>query len=130
MQLLAAASTQTLCASWYCCMATEIKESDWKLFRRLHKIALERYCERVLKEVQAAATEHAEGYHDSYLKVFALIRDRDQTIAIAFNDPRRSDAFILLANIIHEGLLTTAELDQFSPEARQTIDVIENVRRA
>ena len=110
-------------------MATEIKESDWKVFRRLHKIALERFCERVLKEVQAAATEHAEGYHGSYLKVFALIRDRDHTIASAFNDPRRSNAFILLANIIHEGLLTESELDQFSPEARQRIDVIENIRR-
>jgi hypothetical protein len=111
-------------------MATEIEESDWKVFRRLHKIALERFCERVLKEVKAAATEHAKGYHDSYLKVFALIRDRDQTIASAFNDPRRSNAFILLSNIMNEGLLTTAELDQFSPEAREVIDVIENVRRA
>ncbi len=111
-------------------MATDIKESDWKVFRRLHKIALERFCERVLKEVQAAAAEHTDGYHDSYLKVFTLIRDRDKTIASAFNDPRRSNAFILLANIKHEGLLTAAELDQFSPEARQAIDVIESVWRA
>jgi hypothetical protein len=111
-------------------MAIEIKESDWKLFRRLHKIALERFCERVLKEVQAAAAEHAQGYHDSYLKVFSLIRDHDKTTAVAFNDPRRSNAFILLATIRREGLLTAAELDQFSPEARQAMDVIENVWRA
>ena len=111
-------------------MATEIKESDWKLFRRLHKVALERFCERVLKEVQAAAAEHTDGYHDSYLKVVALIRDRDKTIAGAFNAPRRANAFILLANIKHEGLLTAAELDQFSPEARHAIEVIESVRRA
>jgi hypothetical protein len=78
----------------------------------------------------AAAAEHTDGYHDSYLKVFTLIRDRDKTIATAFNDPRRSNAFILLANIKHEGLLTAAELDQFSPEARQAIDVIESVWRA
>jgi hypothetical protein len=59
-----------------------------------------------------------------------LIRARDQAIASAFNDPRRSNAFILLANIMDEGLLTESELGQFSPEARQRIDVIENVRRA
>lgn len=111
-------------------MATEIKESDWKLFRRLQKIALERFCERVLKEVQAAAAEPTKDYHDSYLKVFELIRDRDKTIASAFNNPRRSNAFILLANIRHEGLLTPEELDQFSPEARQAIDVIEEIWRA
>ena len=82
------------------------------------------------QEVQAAAAEHTDGYHDSYLKVFALIRVRDKTMASAFNDPRRSNAFILLANIKHEGLLSAAELDQFSPEARQAIDVIENVWHA
>jgi DNA-directed RNA polymerase specialized sigma24 family protein len=59
-------------------MATDIKESDWKVFRRLHKIALERFCQRVLKEVQAAAAEHTDGYHDTYLKVFTLVRDRDK----------------------------------------------------
>jgi hypothetical protein len=51
-------------------------------------------------------------------------------MASAFNDPRRSNAFILLANIKRQGLLTAAELDQFSPEARQAISVIENVWRA
>ena len=111
-------------------MATEIKESDWKLFRRLHKVALERFCERVLKEIQAAAVGRKEGYHDAYLKVFALIRDNDKTIANTFNDPRRSNALMLLANIKHEGLLTAAELDQFSPEARRAIEAIENVWRA
>jgi hypothetical protein len=33
----------------------EIKESDWKVFRRLHSVALERYCRRVLEEVRVAA---------------------------------------------------------------------------
>jgi len=111
-------------------MGAEIKESDWKLFRRLHKLALERFCERVLGEVRSAAADHGDGYHDCYLKVFALIRDRDKTIANTFNDPRRSNAFILLANIKHEGLLTAEELAQFSPEARQAIEIIESVRRA
>ena len=105
-------------------MFSEIKESDWKVFRRLHKIALDRYCERVLKEVQAMLTEQTVGYHDIYLKLFALIRDRDQTIASAFNDPRRSNAFILLANIMNEDLLTESELDQFSSEVRQRIELI------
>ena len=32
----------------------DIKESDWKVFRKLREVALERYCERVLKEVRHA----------------------------------------------------------------------------
>ena len=110
-------------------MATEIKESDWKLFRRFHEIALERFCERVLREVRAATTEHSDSYHDRYLKVFALIQDRNQTMARAFDNVRRSKAFVLPANIKHEGLLTEEELMQFSPEARNAIEAIESIRR-
>jgi hypothetical protein len=37
-------------------MATEIKESDWKLFRQLHQVALERFCERAAdKDLQLTA---------------------------------------------------------------------------
>ena len=111
-------------------MATEIKESDWKLFRRLHDVALERFCERVLKEIRSVAEEHGGTYHDRYLEVFALIRDRDKAIASMFNDVRRSNALILLANIKQAGLLTLGEVAQFSAETRQAIDRIETVRRA
>lgn len=109
-------------------MATEIKESDWKLFRRFHEIALERFCERVLREVQSGMTEHSESYHDCYLKVFALIQDRNKTSA--FDDMRRSKAFVLLANIKQEGLLTEEELMEFSQESRDAIEAIESIRRA
>ena len=81
----------------------DIKESDWKVFRKLHGIALERFCQRVLEEVRRAADECEDDYHECYLRVYALIRSRDKTMAGAFNDPRRSQAFILLANIIDEG---------------------------
>jgi|SRR5262245_11445470 len=111
-------------------MGTDIKESDWKLFRRFHKLALERFCERVLKEVRSTVAESGDSHHDQYLKVFNLLRKRDKAIADAFNDPRRSTAIILLANIKHLDLLTAEELGQFSAETRQRIETIENIRRA
>jgi hypothetical protein len=110
-------------------MGIELKESDWKLFRRLHKVALERFCERVLAEVRSAAADTGDGYHDRYLKIFDLIRDRDKTMGRTFNDLRRSKAMILLVNIKHEGLLTADELTQFSPETLQAIEDIEYIRR-
>jgi hypothetical protein len=110
-------------------MPRDIKESDWKVFRRLHGIALERFSQRVLEEVRLATAECKDGYHDCYLKVYELIRKRDKAMARAFNDPKRSTAFILLVNIIEEGLLTDDELSQFSPEAREAIEVIERLRR-
>ena len=32
-------------------MVRQISEADWKLFRHLHALALERFCESVLSEV-------------------------------------------------------------------------------
>jgi hypothetical protein len=51
-------------------MGIEIKESDWKLFRRLHKVALERFSEPVLAEVRSAAGGRGDSHHAQYLKVF------------------------------------------------------------
>jgi hypothetical protein len=117
-------------ALWFNLMTREIKESDWKVFRRFHAIALERFCRRVIEEVRSATAECSDGYHDCYLEVFALMRRRDKEMARAFNDPRRSNAFILLANIKEEDLLTEEELMQFSEETREAIEVIANFRRA
>ena len=111
-------------------MAREIKESDWKLFRKLREVALERLCERVLGEIHALTVETGGSFHERYLRVYDLIRDRDKTIGWAFNDPRRSNAFIQLANIKDEGLLTPDEFDGFSEQTRKMIENIEAVRRA
>ena len=32
-------------------MSRQIPERDWKLFRKVREAALERYCERVLREI-------------------------------------------------------------------------------
>ena len=107
----------------------EINDSDWKVFRRLRSIALERYCKRVLEEVRVAA-DCKDDYHDCYRKVYRLIRDRDKRMAAAFDDPRRSTAFILLTNMIAEGLLTERELKQFSRDVQERIEVIKKLSRA
>ena len=107
----------------------DIHESDWRVFRRLHSIALERFCKRVLEEVRETA-ECKTDYHDGYRKVYRLIRDHDKRMAAAFDDPRRSNAFLLLANIIGEGLLTAEELKQFSQEAQARIKMIQELRGA
>jgi len=111
-------------------MPREIKESDWKLFRRLHPVALERFCKQVIEEINQATSEVTENYHDRYLEVFRLIRDRNEEMGWAFNDVRRSKGIILLANIKESGLLTEEEFLQFSPETREGVEVIIKVRRS
>ncbi len=43
-------------------------------------------------------------YHDCYRRLYRLIRERDKSLAAAFDGPSRSNAFILLANMIGEEL--------------------------
>ena len=102
----------------------EIKESDWKIFRKLRQVALERYGERILEDVRRDMDEPNGSFHERYLKLWDLLRSRDKTIALAFNDPRRSQAIIQLANIIAEDLLTEAELNEFSEETRKRLEGI------
>lgn len=106
----------------------DTKESDWKVFRRLHSVALERYCQRVLEEVRLA-TACNDPYHDCYLKVYRLIQARDKTLARAFDDMRRSTALIQMVTIINEELLTDEELNQFSQEFQSQIDAIKSISR-
>jgi hypothetical protein len=108
----------------------DIKESDWRTFRKLRELALDRYCQRVLEDVQRVLENRDGSNHDRYLKLWAILQDRDETIAIAFNDPRRSTAFIQLANIVAEDLLSKPELNQFSEDLRERIDAIKRLRNS
>ena len=108
----------------------DIKESDWKTFRKLRELALDRHCQRALKDVQQLLGNRDDSNLERYSKLGALLQDRDETIAIAFNDPRRSTAFIQLANIVAEDLLTKTELNQFSEDLRERIESVTRVRNS
>jgi hypothetical protein len=41
----------------------EMKELDWKILRRVHPLALERFCKRVLAEIDRISGEGAKSYH-------------------------------------------------------------------
>jgi hypothetical protein len=104
-------------------MAREIPESDWKLFRQLHPIALERFCERVLADIGQLASETGKRAHERYLAIYQLVRRRDKELADAFNDKRRSTARLQLVIICRHGLLTEEELARFSAETRAAVQI-------
>src|ERR1700694_2088925 len=110
-------------------MPSEIRESDWKLFRRFHEIALERFCKQVIEEMNQATSKITDNFHEHYLEVFRLIMDRNEEMAQAFDDMRRSKAFILLANIRESQLLTDEEILELSSEAREAVESILEIRR-
>jgi hypothetical protein len=100
----------------------DIRESDWKILRRLHPIALDRYCQRVLDEVAQACADTAKTHHQRYGDVWRLLEQRDRDLANAFNMMSRSKAFLRIVAIHSLGLLTAEEFGEFSPEMRNSVE--------
>ncbi len=105
-------------------MMREIKESDWKVFRKLHPVAVERYCERVLAESESLHRDPTRSAHERYLALYRLFRERDKELARLFNDFRRSTALEYIAIIKGHGWLTAEEFAQFSEETRYLVAVL------
>jgi hypothetical protein len=105
-------------------MSRDVKESDWRTLRALHPIALDRFCERILKEIASVSKDTSKTHHERYLEIYRLIDDRDGDISVAFNDMRRSTAVIRILALRQRGLLTDEEFARFSDGMRQTIEGI------
>jgi hypothetical protein len=106
-------------------VARDISEADWKVFRQVHPLALERFCEQALAEVGRLASETGQSAHERYLAVFRLLQRRDKELAEAFTDFRRSTALLQLAILRLRGLVSDEEFARFSPETRGAVQVFQ-----
>jgi hypothetical protein len=110
-------------ASWFSTgrkMDRGIPESDWKVFRELRDVALERFYKRILSELRELADDDRKTSRERYLAVFELIRRRDDEIANAFNDNDRRSAAVQKIGLMHAyGLLTPEELARFTEKTQQ-----------
>ena len=105
-------------------MAHAVPETDWKMFRKLREVALERFCARALAEVEALRGDASRSHHERYGAILRLLRERDEQMARAFDDPRRSQMVIQLATIYALDLLVPEEVARFTPETRTRIEFI------
>lgn len=99
-----------------------IPESDWKRFKDVKAVALERFCERVLHECEEVVEDRGLSAHDRYLKLFRLMRERDRELAAAFDHHSRSKAVMQLIAMRRLGVVTAEELQEFSSETRDTVE--------
>jgi hypothetical protein len=102
-------------------------ESDWKLLRSLHRAALERYCALVLDECAVVMRDDNLSAHDRYLRLVRLVRERDDRVAAAFDDLRRSRAIQRLAGMINLGVVKTVELEQFTAATRESATALAEI---
>lgn len=96
----------------------EFPEPDWKLLRELQPVALERLCSRILTQVSRQCESSGQTSHQRFQKVYSSVEEGNDDIARAFDDMRRSTAFMRLTAMKTQGLLTEGELLRFSPATR------------
>jgi hypothetical protein len=101
------------------CAMRDIRESDWKHYRNLHPILLDRYCQRVLQEVGGICAKAGKSSHQRYLDLYKAVERRDREMGHLFNDPKRSNALFQIMAINAQGLFTQEEFSQFSQEVRE-----------
>jgi len=65
----------------------QIQYTDWKRWRKLSEVALQRFCAKGLAEA-ATFAEGPDSAHSRYRKLFAHMRSFDDKVAAVFNDQR------------------------------------------
>src|ERR1700685_4741292 len=98
------------------------------MLRRVHPLALERYCAEVLAEIERVTHDGGQSSHRRYLDIFKIIERRDREIASIFNDPRRSNALTMLVRSRAAGLLKEDEFLSLSPETRSEVELLLGAR--
>ncbi len=104
-------------------MARDIREADWKVLRQLHEVALNRFCQRVLLDVESIAIDGSRTPHQRYLALYEAVQRRDKEMAQVFDNPRRSTAFAQIAALRSRDLLENEEFLRFSEEVRALVEL-------
>jgi hypothetical protein len=96
-------------------------EADWKKFTKLKKVALERFCERVLDESRKICDRENTTAHENYLALYEIIQERDKELARLFDGHSRSRADLQLLAMYNFELVSEDDLSQFSEEIRSFV---------
>ena len=90
----------------------------------MHSNALERFCKRILLEIEHIHSDSTKSFHQRYLDIYAAMRRRDKEVALVFNDLRRSTALTTVASMKARGLLTKDEFLRFSQETQDIVRLL------
>ena len=96
----------------------QIAESDWKIFKKLHPIALERFYARAVLEIAEVMADQSRTPRERFWKVSEITEEHGKDVSEIFDDYRRSTALFQLAIIRRRGFLTDEEIATFGPDAR------------
>ena len=96
-----------------------VKESDWKLFRKLLPKWQERFMERLLGGYAKMIAGQGLA-SDRFWKLQKRLQKDVRKVGVCA-DMRRSVMVMNLLSLLHEGAITKDDLDGFSDELRQSL---------
>ena len=101
-----------------------IPERDWKLLRSMKPCVLSDACGRILNAVESVVQKRGGGNHEAYLALWNLLKKEDASIALMFDDFKRSTAFFKLAAWHRHALVSESDLTLFTEETRNIIKAL------
>lgn len=99
-------------------MRDKMKESDWKVFKKIKEQAIEKYCAKCFCEFRDIMADDTKTVHERYGLNYEAVRKKDKRMAILFDGQSRSGAMLQLFGMRKEGLVDEAFLEQLSVEFR------------
>jgi len=93
-----------------------MKESDWKKFKTVKALALDRFCANALAAFEEALHNSDMTNHQRYLHLYRLVDETDERLGSIFNGHSRSRALLQLLQMRNEGLVEDHELEGISDE--------------
>lgn len=101
----------------------DIAEKDWKYFRKLHQLAVNRFSKETLSNIsQIIASKEIDSKHEKYLQIYQYIKVRDKILRDCFDGLRRSTAKLMILEIHNLGLFKPEEFNQFSDDVKNFVD--------
>lgn len=98
-----------------------IKESDWKIYKELREIALERYCKRSLEKVRKIIDENIGDSEERFLTMTREAHHLHKHFGHLFDDFRRLTAIRQLSIYYADELLTHDEISRLSEDGRDQV---------
>lgn len=97
-------------------------ESEWKVFKKIHKKAIEMFCEISFEEFSEVINNKGEHVHDRYLQLYDLVQNRNKQMRYIFDGLSRNKAPLQLLAMRSEGVADEALLSKLSDEFLQVTD--------
>ena len=98
----------------------QVKEKDWKLFRKKLPVWQEVYMERLIKEY-AELLNGDDAASEKFWMLEKRMKNDKRCTGVLARDIRRSNMFQLIINLIYEEAISEDDLKDFSEDLQDTV---------